>query len=1569
MINTRKKWLLTASPWLGKTGRAMSAPIGGLILTAMLVFAGFVGFAQVHSDASVISATPHLGSGSLVSTSMPAISGANSVCGGSTITLSNATSGGVWTSGSTSVVTVNASSGVVYGVAPGVAPVTYTVGSSYTYTMITVVAPITGASTVCVNNVTTYTETTVAGNWSSSNTAIATITPTGVITGVSAGNVTINYTRPGCTVSQVLTVNPNTIAPLTGSSYVCVGAVTAWTDATTGGTWSSSNTSLATVDGSGNITGVAIGTPVITYAVGGCYKSSTISVNGTMPSAIYGSSTICTNNMDTLVDATTGGTWSSSNTAIASITNHGVMRGVSSGNTTISYTKAGCSATFPVTVNTNGVAPITGTLTTCAGGVVALADATAGGTWASGNTSIATVDGSGNVTGVVAGTPTIYYIQGGCWAMASVTVNSTAPASITGTGTVCVLGTTTLADATMGGTWTSSDTTLAKVSAWGVVSGIASGSPTITYTKAGCSTTTVVTVNANPAAIGGTLSLCAGATTSLTNTTTGGAWSSSATSVATVDPVAGVVTGIASGNATITYTVGGCFVTATVTVNSPAAITGGSQVCMGPFTYLYLYESTLGGAWTSSATTIATVGSTTGVVTGVAPGTATITFTKSGCYVTQVVTVNNTPGLITNAVAGAMNIACVGGSTIALTDTTVGGTWTSSNTAVATVNASTGVVTPVSAGSVQITYSNAAGCYRSTDVDVNTPPAAITGSLSVCNGLALTTLSDITTGGTWTTSNTNLHIQAYGVFQGASAGTTTVTYTVNNCYVTAVVTVNTNSVGSIGGVPNVCTGSTVTLTETTSGGTWSVRDTFATVSFSDATHGVITGLNPGVTVITYTKSGCFKTLVFAVQHGAGAIHGGYSVCNASSLTLTDDSTGGTWVSADPTIATINSGGVVTGITPGTVTITYSMFGGCQNYIPFTVFAMPTSILGSSAVGVAPCNIVGGAQVFDSTHGGVWSTSDATKLTVDGVGNLTGVAAGTANVSYTMTYGTLTCAVGKAITVANSNPAAIGGLASGNLCLDNSALLTDATASGTWATTNTYVVSVSGGTIVGVNPGTATISYTKNGCYVTKAVTVVANPVPGITGSASVCRGGSDQLANLVSGGTWSSSATTLATVNAATGLVQGIAYGYPIIKYTDPVSTCYQTYTLYVDTVLPSAISGAPGAALCQGNSTTTLTDATAGGAWTTSDPTIATITNTGIITAVGAGTAYLNYVVAGCGVAAPVTLNVTAAPNAITGTLTVCASGTTTLSSTTAGGTWSMSNATASVDAFGDITAGSTGNKMDTVSYTVSGCAATAVLTIGATPAAISGSGTVCQGGTLALTNTAAGGAWSTSNAAVGSLAMNYTLGYPTSGTVYANSAGVTTISYVTPGCTAVTKTITVNFTSAINGTSFAVCTNNAVVVSDTTSGGAWTISASSIATINAATTSCTVTGVTAGTATLTYTANGCTATQSIFVSNCGRDGGAYGSTINENVSNQSYTLYPNPSNGEITLTQGIAVDGNTTVKVTNYVGATVYSGSIQFAGGLGQLNISHINSGMYIIQLADNTGNVQSFKMVIEK
>src|SRR5436305_965996 len=85
----------------------------------------------------------------------------------------------------------------------------------------------------------------------------------------------------------------SSITPITGTASTCQGATTSLANATSGGTWSSGNTAVATVSSSGVVTGVSAGTATISYMAGGTSVTATVTINP-LPSAgsIAGSGSI-----------------------------------------------------------------------------------------------------------------------------------------------------------------------------------------------------------------------------------------------------------------------------------------------------------------------------------------------------------------------------------------------------------------------------------------------------------------------------------------------------------------------------------------------------------------------------------------------------------------------------------------------------------------------------------------------------------------------------------------------------------------------------------------------------------------------------------------------------------------------------------------------------------------------------------------------------------------------------------------------------------------------------------------------------------------------------------------------------------------------------------------------------------------------------------------------------------------------------------------------------------------------------------------------------------------------------
>ena len=296
------------------------------------------------------------------------IYGPSSGCTGSHVFLNDSTvSGGIWTSSDPSVASVYVDTmGYINCVSAGTATITFTTSAgseTFTLTVYPSPAAITGPTSVCVGGTITEADLTPGGVWSISPATLASVSATGVVTGVAAGSATITYaTSSGCSSTAYISVTTSgAYDSLSGPSTVCVGStITISAAGTTGGTWSSSATSVATVSSAGAVTGIAPGTTIISYTVTGSCGSATATypvtvISGTSAGTIAGPSTVSAGGIITLTDGVAGGTWTSSTTSIATVNpTTGVVTGVAAGTVTISYTVTGCgassTATYTVTV-------------------------------------------------------------------------------------------------------------------------------------------------------------------------------------------------------------------------------------------------------------------------------------------------------------------------------------------------------------------------------------------------------------------------------------------------------------------------------------------------------------------------------------------------------------------------------------------------------------------------------------------------------------------------------------------------------------------------------------------------------------------------------------------------------------------------------------------------------------------------------------------------------------------------------------------------------------------------------------------------------------------------------------------------------------------------------------------------------------------------------------------------------------------------------------------------------------------------------------------------------------------
>ena len=411
------------------------------------------------------------------------LTGGTTVAVGSTLTLiasprdqnGNAIAATVtWSSSPTTIAAVS-SSGVVTGVAPGTAIITSTAGTVTANTTITVTAvpvltsiAISGGSTLVAGTTLQLTATPKDQNgaafattvaWSSNVGAVASVNSAGLITGVTAGTAIITASSGSVTATLTVTVAAPVLTSITigGSASVVVGQTIQLTASpkdqagnafTAAVTWSSSPTSIATVNAAGLVTGVAVGTAVITVASGTVTATKTITVTAVPPAlttiAISGGTSVVAASTLQLIASPLDQngnaiaatiTWSSGATGFATVSSTGVVTGVAAGSAVITAASGNVSATVTITVAAQVLTSITvsGGSTVVAGSTLQLIAAardqngkamTGAFTWASDATAVATVSGSGLVTGVAAGGANIAASSGGVNGTTAITVTA-----------------------------------------------------------------------------------------------------------------------------------------------------------------------------------------------------------------------------------------------------------------------------------------------------------------------------------------------------------------------------------------------------------------------------------------------------------------------------------------------------------------------------------------------------------------------------------------------------------------------------------------------------------------------------------------------------------------------------------------------------------------------------------------------------------------------------------------------------------------------------------------------------------------------------------------------------------------------------------------------------------------------------------------------------------------------------------------------------------------------------------------------------------------------------------------
>ncbi len=1462
------------------------------------------------------------------------ISGPNAVCIGETSNLTPS-SGGTWISNNPAVATVN-NSGVVTGVSAGTSTFQYTNSStscvSNASAQITVhpkpVVQISGPDSLCIGETSDMLPSN-GGSWVSNNPTVATITSEGLVTAITDGIATFTFTNSVTSCpsdpSDNIVVSPTPSVTITGPSDICQDATTTLSP-TAGGTWTSSNPLVASVSNNGVVTGMSVGSAVFTYVsnAGGCQAPATSSVSvQTKPIVTNtGSNDICEGSF-TILNPGTGGTWTTSDPTIATVTNNGVVTGVSPGTATFTYQTFNlvCTAslTTPITIHENPVVTLVGNPMICEGDTTRLTSSLSG-TWTVANSNIGSISSTGLLTGLDGGiAEVIFETSDGCKSDTTfVLVNPIVNTGISGPDSICIGSTTTLFP-NSGGTWTSSNPSVASVSNSGIVSALSDGKASFTFvSNANCTSPSTDSIVIDPdgsVTVTGATEMCMEDTIQLSASVAGGNWVSSNTNLATIG-IDGKVVALAPGLVSLVYehNTSSCIPDPIHTVQifeKPAiAIPGNTKLCVG--SSIVLATSIPSGVWTSSDPSVATINAL-GEVTPIAPGevyfsiehptsgctsdltdtfsvhpavTSAININGSACledttqltvnpsggtspftytwtgpngltgntqtidipihgsyYVTvtdqegctsnissfvyerfdpfifslhqevcdgQEITLSvNSPAAVSyqwgvnagNATTSSVNVTpsmpsthyevfvssdagcstiasadidvhpipvvtLVGDTTICVNDTTYfapssGGIWTSSNSAIAIIDFS-GKVVGKAPGNASFTYQNSlTGCIsqESTEITViSSSPVAISGEDNYCIG-SIHTLSTNVPNGTWTSSNPAVAVveSLTGEVTGIAPGTANIIYTppANLCSTPGSLPIVVNNYVSVSivGASKICEGDYSQLSPA-SGGTWTSNDpSIATVTNS----GVVTGVSAGSTTFTFTSNaGCSSTTITSIEvvdKIVTSLNGPSDICIGETTTLSPSS-GGIWVSNNNSVGFVSASGTVTGISAGTATFSfYESSNGCKSDNDISIIVHPspsTTFTGPSAV------CIGDTTYITPSTGGVWTSSDDEIASINNSGEIIALKSGLAQFTFTNTTTGCVSSTSSALTV-NAKPL-IDLAGQDKVCLDGTIYIAP-NIGGTWVSTDPSIATITNsGEITGVSTGNVSFIFTNNlttcPSDTSTSIEVVDKPTVQYDGPQTVCVGESTNLLPNT-GGLWTSSNNNIATVTSS-GIVNTLSAGTVNFTFSSLDGVCSSEPTGDLTILAKPNISVSGSTSICVGSTTQMIPSS--GGTWMSDNPSIATIDNSGLVTAISSGTVKFTYTdgTTGCESDASTTITVLANPvGTISGPSDICLNGVTNLSPSS-GGFWSSNNPTvASVTSSGLVTGLSIGSATFTFTESSSGCVSnpTAPVNVLSKPTiTLTGPNQICVEETTTLTPST-GGTWFSLNPSVATI------------------------------------------------------------------------------------------------------------------------------------------------------------------------------------------------------------------------
>jgi uncharacterized protein YjdB len=1124
--------------------------------------------------------------------------------------------------------------------------------------------------TICAGSVDTITGSPLTGAWTKI-TNNASVTTTNLSPGVNrvafastmpTTVIKFKYTVGSGSCSDTMQFNVNALPSITMTdANACVGDVIVnnLTANIGPGIWTSSNPSVATVTATSGtqatVTALAQGTTTFTYT-----RTSTQCSNTTAPFTVNALPTIssvdpiCIGGVDN-VNPNTGGSYTSAIPGVATITDAGLVTGISEGSSTITFVDGnGCIDTDTVFVIAKPTVSIAGNDSICVNSTTTLSPGSAG-TWASNHPLVANVNNQGQVTGLMPGIATFTFTAlGGCSSDPTDTVYVVAdPVAAISDNQICDNTTATLSPAS-GGTWSGDNNSVATVSG-NIVTAQSNGTVTFTFTNPlGCNDAVSLIVDPIPSVSSDMDTICISAQAQL-SPSSGGTWQNLTPGIVSYNAATKRITGISEGTAMLIFTESATLCksdTLYVEVEPRPSITADeSDMCIGDTRN---FEPSSGGIWEVSPVGIATI-ENDGKVTAITAGTVQFRFTStsSDCASdwTGPITINPNPEV---TVPDAL--LCITETVQLVASGSSGGTWSHENIAnntKASIDINTGLVTALAAGSnIRFIYTDGNGCASapSASIQINAKPEVnFVGPNPICID-ATTNVTSNSAVGTWTVVNGAIASIVNGepaTVTGLASGTTNLifTQTSGSCKDTIALTVAPKPVVNFAG-DTLCQGGSITITVTPAGpGSWSTNNSdVATIT----SGGVVNAVGPGNTTFRFTStngncpSDNSNPLVVNAPETLSMPES--ELCIGETMVLSPSS-GGTWTSNNTTVATV-SGATVTAVAEGLVTFSYVDVNGCSATTDGQLEVNPRPDVNINVDN----RCVGLTSNAFPNSGGSWTSADTTIATINNSGLITAKSPGTT--TFTFVHSASGCASNPTEPFTVDPGPVINYAGDSVLCIGETTSLEPNTG-GSWAIAPSFSTTVANitpsGSVTALAAGFTRFVFTdaSTGCKSEPSGPLTVNPKPTIfiDGLSTICIGATSQLFPS-SNGTWVSSDTTVATVSNATGsigLVTGVAEGGATFTFTNSSTGCVSdaSDSLFVSAAPDVSITGED--EICVGGRTTL--SPTTGGTWTSNNPDIASVNpTTGVVTAIAPGVATFRFADnIGCGSATntdPVTIS-----------------------------------------------------------------------------------------------------------------------------------------------------------------------------------------------------------------------------------------------------------------------------------------------------------------------------------------